>query len=46
MIGSPVPASRRLPASYGLFRDLRTGVAHHVDIPQFFFSYIAPVGKV
>jgi hypothetical protein len=25
--------------------DLRTGVAHHVDLPQFLFSYIAPVGR-
>jgi len=40
--GSGVP---EVTAAYGLFRDMRTGMAHHVDIPQFFLSYIAPVGK-
>ena len=40
--GSGVP---EVTAAYGLFRDTHTGIAHHVDIPQFFLSYIAPVGK-
>ena len=40
--GSGVP---EVTAAYGLFRDMRTGVAHHLDIPQLFISYIAPVGK-
>jgi hypothetical protein len=40
--GSGVP---EVTAAYGLFRDTHTGVAHHVDIPQFFVSYIVPVGK-
>lgn len=40
--GSGIP---EVTAAYGLFRDRHIGVAHHVDIPQFFVSYIAPVGK-
>jgi hypothetical protein len=40
--GSGVP---EVTASYGLFRDMRTGVAHHVDIPQLFLSYIVPLGS-
>jgi len=32
-------------ASYGLFRNTRTGVGQHVDIPQMYLSYIAPLGK-
>lgn len=40
--GSGVP---EVTAAYGLFRDMRTGVAHHVDIPELFISYIVPVGK-
>ncbi|MGB7585346.1 MAG: outer membrane beta-barrel protein [Terriglobales bacterium] len=40
--GSGVP---EVTAAYGLFRDMRTGIAHHVDIPQLFISYIAPVAK-
>jgi len=40
--GSGVP---EVTAAYGLFRDTHTGIAHHLDIPQLFISYIAPVGK-
>jgi hypothetical protein len=40
--GSGVP---EVTASYGLFRDTQTGVAHHFDIPEMYLSYIAPVGK-
>jgi len=40
--GSGVP---EVTAAYGLFRDRHTGVAHHLDIPQLFLSYIAPIGK-
>jgi hypothetical protein len=40
--GSGVP---EVTAAYGLFRNPHTGVAHHLDIPQSFISYIAPVGK-
>ena len=40
--GSGVP---EVTAAYGLFRDMHTGIAHHVDIPQLFVSYIVPVGK-
>ena len=40
--GSGVP---EVAAAYGLFRSMHTGVAHHLDIPQLFISYIAPVGK-
>ncbi len=40
--GSGVP---EVTAAYGLFRDTKTGVAHHVDIPQCFLSYVLPVGK-
>ncbi len=42
MAGSGVP---EVTAAYGLFRDTHTGIAHHVDIPQLFVSYIAPIGK-
>jgi len=42
MAGSGVP---EVTASYGLFRDTHTGVAHHFDIPEFYASYVAPVGK-
>lgn len=42
MAGSGVP---EITASYGLFRDTTTGVAHHFDIPEFYASYVAPVGK-
>ncbi len=42
MAGSGVP---EVTAAYGLFRNMHTGVAHHLDIPQLFISYIAPVGK-
>lgn len=40
--GSGVP---EVTAAYGLFRNTHTGVAHHVDIPQLFVSYIVPVGR-
>jgi len=42
LAGSGVP---EVTAAYGLFRDTRTGVAHHFDIQQMFVSYIAPIGK-
>jgi Putative beta-barrel porin-2, OmpL-like. bbp2 len=42
MAGSGVP---EVTAAYGLFRDRRSGIAHHVDIPQLFVSYIVPIGK-
>jgi hypothetical protein len=42
MAGSGVP---EVTASYGLFRNMHTGIAHHFDIPELFVSYIAPVGK-
>ncbi len=42
MAGSGVP---EVTAAYGLFRNTHTGVAHHLDIPESFISYIAPVGK-
>jgi hypothetical protein len=34
-----------ITASYGLFRDTNTGLAHHFDIPEFYLSYIVPIGK-
>ncbi len=40
--GSGVP---EVTASYGLFRDTHTGIAHHFDIPEAFISYVVPVGK-
>jgi len=40
--GSGVP---EVTAAYGLFRNTQTGVAGHVDIPQMYVSYIAPIGK-
>ena len=40
--GSGVP---EITAAYGMFRDTTTGVAHHFDIPEFYVSYVAPVGK-
>jgi putative OmpL-like beta-barrel porin-2 len=40
--GSGVP---EITAAYGLFRDTHTGIAHHFDIPEFYVSYLAPVGK-
>ncbi len=42
MAGSGVP---EVTAAYGLFRNTSSGVAHHVDIPELFVSYIAPIGK-
>ncbi len=40
--GSGVP---EITAAYGLFRNTSTGVAHHFDLPEFYLSYVAPVGK-
>jgi hypothetical protein len=40
--GSGVP---EVTAAYGLFRNMHTGIAHHVDIPELFISYILPIGK-
>jgi hypothetical protein len=40
--GSGVP---EITAAYGLFRNCHTGIAHHVDIPEFYLSYIVPLGK-
>ena len=40
--GSGVP---EVTAAYGLFRSCETGIAHHVDIPELYLSYIAPLGK-
>jgi hypothetical protein len=42
MAGSGVP---EVTAAYGLFRDTGSGVAHHFDIPEFYVSYVARVGK-
>lgn len=42
LAGSGVP---EVTAAYGMFRDTRTGVAHHFDIPEAYLSYVAPVGK-
>ena len=42
LAGSGVP---EVTAAYGLFRDMRTGVAHHFDIQQMFVSYSLPIGK-
>ena len=42
MGGSGVP---EVTAAYGLFRNTHSGIAHHVDIPALFVSYIAPIGK-
>ena len=40
--GSGVP---EVTASYGMFRNTHTGIAHHFDIPEFYVSYIIPVRK-
>ena len=40
--GSGVP---EVTASYGLFRNTTTGVAHHFDLPEFYLTYVAPVAK-
>jgi len=40
--GSGVP---EITASYGMFRDTSTGIAHHFDIPEFYLSYIVPAGN-
>jgi hypothetical protein len=42
MAGSGVP---EITAAYGMFRNTTTGVAHHFDIPEFYASYVAPLGK-
>src|SRR5581483_3878826 len=40
--GSGVP---EITAASGLFRDRHSGIAHHVDIPQMYGRYVAPIGK-
>jgi len=40
--GSGVP---EITAAYGMFRDTSTGIARHFDIPEFYLSYVAPLGK-
>lgn len=40
--GSGVPP---VTASYGMFRNSATGVGQHYDLPEFYLSYIAPLGK-
>lgn len=41
-VGDSVP---EVTASYGMFRDTRTGKAHHYDLHQVFVSWVAPVGR-
>jgi hypothetical protein len=40
--GQSIP---EVEAAYGLFRDMRSGIAHHFEVQQAFGSYIAPLGK-
>jgi len=40
--GSGVP---EVTASYGMFRNTTTGIAHHFDIPEVFLSYVIPIKK-
>ncbi len=40
--GSGVP---EVTAAYGMFRNMQTNIAHHFDIPEFYASYVAPLGK-
>lgn len=40
--GSGVP---EITAAYGMFRDKRTLIAHHFDIPELYLSYVAPLGN-
>jgi len=40
--GSGVP---EVTASYGLFRNNESGEGRHYDLPEFYASYIVPVGK-
>jgi hypothetical protein len=42
LAGSGVP---EVTAAYGMFRDRKTLVAHHVDIPQLYVRYVVPLGK-
>ena len=42
LAGSGVP---EVIAAYGMFRDRKTLVAHHVDIPQLYVRYVVPLGK-
>ena len=42
LAGSAVP---EITAAYGLFRNPVTGLGEHVDIPEMYLSYIAPLGK-
>ncbi len=40
--GSGVP---EITAAYGMFRNTRTDIAHHFDIPELYVSYELPLGK-
>lgn len=40
--GSGVP---EITAAYGLFRNMKTGIAHHFDIPELYACYVVPVGS-
>ena len=40
--GSGVP---EITASYGMFRNTHTGIAHHFDIPEVYLSYVIPLKK-
>jgi len=40
--GSGVP---EVTASYGMFRNTHTGIAHHFDIPEVYLSYVIPLKK-
>lgn len=42
MVGSGVP---EVTASYGMFRSKQTGKGQAYDLPEFYLSYIVPVGK-
>jgi len=42
MAGSGVP---EVTASYGLFRNNESGEGRHYDLPEFYVSYIVPMGK-
>jgi len=40
--GSGVP---EITAAYGLFRNTKTGISHHFDIPEVSLSYVLPLGN-
>ena len=40
--GSGVP---EVTAAYGMFRNTKTGAGRNYDIPEFYLSYVVPVGK-